>query len=67
MRQKSESKNQLFKAFGAFGFKATPRPSNAKYREEGLKTRIDGSFRDKDGAFKTTTYFLSAKLAAPIE
>jgi hypothetical protein len=30
-------------------------------------TRIDCSFRDKDAAFKTTTYFLPEKPAAQME
>jgi hypothetical protein len=67
MRKKSEPKKQPLKAFAAFGFEATERPPNAEYGEEGPKIRIDRSFRDKNGAFKTTTYFLTEKLAAQME
>ena len=67
MTKKSELKKQSLKAFGAFDLEAAVRPPNAEYGEDGPKLRIDRNFRDKNGAFKTMTYFSPEELAVQME
>jgi hypothetical protein len=67
MTKKNEAKKQPLKAFRAFGIEATVWPPHAECGEDAPKIRIGRSFRDKNGAFKTTTYFSPEELAVWIE
>jgi hypothetical protein len=65
--EEERTKKAALKAFRAFGLDAMVWPPNAKYGEDALKIRIGRSFRDKNGAFKTTTSFSPEKLAVQME
>jgi hypothetical protein len=67
MTKKNEPKKQPLKACRTFGIEATVWPPSAEYGEDAPKIRIGRGFRDKNGDFKSTTYFSAEELAVQME
>jgi hypothetical protein len=67
MTKKNDTKKQPLKAFRAFSIEATVWPPSAEYGEDTPKIRIGRAFRDKNGNFKSTTYFSAEELVVQME
>jgi hypothetical protein len=64
---KKTDKKQPLQSFKAFGIEASVWPPNSEYGETEPKIRIGRGYRDKDGVFRTSTYFSADELVVQIE
>jgi hypothetical protein len=67
MTKKTDTKKQPLQSFKAFGIEASVWPPNSEYGETEPKIRIGRGYRDKDGVFRTSTYFSADELVVQIE
>jgi hypothetical protein len=67
MTKKTDTKKQPLQSFKAFGIEASVWPPNSEYGETEPKIRIGRGYRDKDGVFRTSTYFSADELVVQME
>jgi hypothetical protein len=67
MTKKNDTKKQPLQSFRAFGIEASVRAPNSEYGETEPKIRIGRGYRDKDGMFRTSTYFSADEPVVQIE
>jgi hypothetical protein len=67
MTKKTHTKKQPLQSFKAFVIEASVWPPNSEYGETEPKIRIGRGYRDKDGVFRTSTYFSADELVVQIE
>ena len=66
MTKKDDTKKPL-QGFKAFGIEVSPWPPDGEYGETEPKIRIGLGYRDKDGVFRTSTYFSADELVVQME